>query len=131
MLCGMPRGCFQTSWTALHTRSLCMKTGPPVTVGSPAKRTETISLMGTGFGPYNRRVLDGFATPATPAASLVDPIEVISGGVAVRPSFTGAAPGLVGLTVTRFRVDAANSGLTEVKVVVNGKESNTVILPLE
>ena len=87
--------------------------------------------MGTGFGPYNRRVLDAFVTPASPAATLVDPIQVLAGGTPIQPSFAGAAPGLVGLTTTRFRVDGAGAGLTEVRVVVNGKESNTVILPIE
>ena len=29
--------------------------GSPVTIESPAKRNELISLIGTGFGPYNRR----------------------------------------------------------------------------
>jgi len=49
----------------------------------------------------------------------------------IEPSFSGAAPGLVGLTTTRFKVGAAGAGSTEVKVIVNGKESNTVILPIE
>jgi uncharacterized protein (TIGR03437 family) len=105
--------------------------GSPVTTSSPAKRNETISLIGTGFGPFNRRVLDGFATPAAPAALLVDAVEVIAGGVSIRPSFAGAAPGLVGLTSTRFRLDGAGSGSLEIRVLVNGKESNTVILPVE
>jgi uncharacterized protein (TIGR03437 family) len=105
--------------------------GSAVTVSNPAKRSEIITLTGTGFGPYDRRVLDGFATPSNPAAALVDPVEVIAGATSIRPVFAGAAPGLVGVTYTRFPVDAANSGLTEVKVVVNGKESNTVILPVE
>jgi hypothetical protein len=34
------------------------------------------------------------------------------------------------MTATRFRVGAV-SGNVEVKVVVNGRESNTVILPVE
>jgi uncharacterized protein (TIGR03437 family) len=105
--------------------------GSPVTTGSPAKRTETISLIGTGFGPYNRRVLDGFLTPATPVAALVDPVDVVVGGVRVTPSFAGAASGLTGMTATRFRVGPNGSGTVEVKVIVNGKESNTVILPVE
>jgi uncharacterized protein (TIGR03437 family) len=106
--------------------------GSPITAASPAKRNETVTLMGTGFGPYNRRVLDGFVTPASPLAVVVDPVEVVAGGATLRPAFSGAAPGLVGLTATRFRVDgAAPSGSLEVKVLVNGKESNTVILPVE
>ena len=105
--------------------------GSPVTTQSPAKRTETISLIGTGFGPYSRRVIDGFVTPATPAAPMADPVEVVVGGVHSTPSFAGAAPGLTGMTTTRFRLGQDVSGPVEVKVIVNGKESNTVILPVE
>ena len=39
--------------------------GSPVTLASPAKRDETITLVGTGFGPYDRRAVEGFATPMT------------------------------------------------------------------
>ena len=35
------------------------------------------------------------------------------------------------MTTTRFRVGESGSGPVEVKVVVNGNESNTVILPVE
>ena len=82
---------------------------------SPAKRSELISLIGTGFGPYNRRVVDGFVTPATPAATLVDPVEVYRGSSSLQPSFAGAAPGLTGMTATRFRVGQNGSGPVEVK----------------
>ena len=37
--------------------------GTAVTVASPAKRTEIVTVLGTGFGPYNRRVPEGFAVP--------------------------------------------------------------------
>jgi uncharacterized protein (TIGR03437 family) len=104
--------------------------GSPVTVQSPAKRNETVTLLGTGFGPYNRPVLDGFATPASPAVALVDPVDVVIAGAPLRPTFAGAAPGLTGMTATRFRVGAV-SGNVEIKVMVNGRESNTVVLPVE
>ncbi len=105
--------------------------GAPVTVTNPAKRNEMINIVGTGFGPYNRIVVDGFATPATPAATLVDPVEVVLGAARLQPVFSGAAPGLTGMTSTRFRVASDASGMLELKVVVNGKESNTAILPIE
>jgi uncharacterized protein (TIGR03437 family) len=37
--------------------------GSPVTTASPAAAGETISLLGTGFGPYKGTVLDGFLPP--------------------------------------------------------------------
>jgi uncharacterized protein (TIGR03437 family) len=105
--------------------------GSAVTTESPARRNETVTLFGTGFGPYNRRVVDGFATPAAPAAILVDRVEVVVGAARLEPVFAGAAPGLTGITATRFRVGADVAGPVEVKVVVNGRESNPVILPVE
>jgi len=105
--------------------------GSPITAQSPAKRSELISVIGTGFGPYNRRVIDGFATPATPAATLADTVEVVLSGARLQPAFAGAAPGLIGITTTRFRIGQSGSGASELKVVVNGKESNTVLLPIE
>lgn len=105
--------------------------GSPVTVERPARENEFVDLIGTGFGPYNRRVLDGFATPSTPPALLVDPVEVMTGEIRLTPTFAGAAPGLMGITLTRFQVPPGLIGEVPFRVVVNGKESNTVILPVE
>lgn len=105
--------------------------GTPITPASPAKRTELVSLIGTGFGPYARKVIDGFPTPSTPAISMADPVDLFVSGVRTTPAFAGAAPGLTGMTVTKFRIGQTGSSTVEAKVVINGRESNTVILPVE
>jgi uncharacterized protein (TIGR03437 family) len=61
----------------------------------------------------------------------VDPVEVVVGEAHLTPSFAGAVPGLIGMTTAKFRLDPNTTGPVEAKVIVNGKESNTVILPVE
>lgn len=106
--------------------------GSLVTPDSPARAGETISLLGTGFGPYNGVVIDGFFPP-DPPPSLADSVSVSAGGQTPSNVWSGAAPGFTGLTVTKFTVpDGLPSGtMVPVNVSVNGASSNTVMLPLQ
>ncbi len=114
-------------WVALHAD------GSLVTPKSPARRGETVTALGTGFGPYKPQPADGFAVPASSTFPLADPVELEFSGHMVKPAFTGAAPGHVGITEVRFLIaDPFPSGRTiEIQVRVNGHNSNTVLLPLE
>ena len=107
--------------------------GSPITADSPARRGETISLFGTGLGPYDRPVIDGFLIPETGVWNLTDPVSVQAGASTLTPSFAGAAPGLVGTNVVRLKLDPDSSAGPSVDLVltVNGKASNRVTLPLE
>lgn len=106
--------------------------GSAVSPEAPARAGETITLYGTGFGPYARAPLDGFAVPETPAYPLADAVEILAGDAAFETEFAGAAPGRVGVVAVRLRVDAAAaSGMVELKARVNGRESNAVLLPVE
>ena len=107
--------------------------GTAVTPDSPARRNEMVTLLGTGFGPYTRRVPEGFAVPDTPVASIADPAEVVAGALRLQPAFTGAAPGLVGVASSKIRISADLPGASsvELRIVVNGQDSNTVLLPVE
>ncbi|HET8547997.1 MAG TPA: hypothetical protein VFL57_08335, partial [Bryobacteraceae bacterium] len=106
--------------------------GSPVTPTSPARRGEQVRLMGTGVGPFDRRPIDGFPTPAQPLFTVVDTTEVIAGDLRLPVIWTGAAPGLNGVTAVRFRIPAElSSGAAELRVAVNGKLSNSVVLPVE
>ena len=107
--------------------------GQMVTVENPARSGETVSILGTGFGPLEPSPLDGFAVPATPPLALTDSLEVLAGGE-VRPHvWSGAAPGLVGYSVVKMQVDPTmgQGQNLEFKVRINGRESNPVLLPLE
>ena len=106
--------------------------GTAVTAASPARRGETITLYGTGWGPCDRRPPDGFALPASPAFTLADPVEVVAGDAVLQPVWAGAAPGRVGVEALRLKIGAElPPGPARLKVRVNGQESNTVLLPVE
>lgn len=107
--------------------------GTPIVPGSPARRGETVSIFGTGFGPYNQTVIDGFVIPDLAQYQLADPLEIAAGDQSIAPLWSGAAPGLVGTAVTRFKIDDSIPSATnlELTVRVNGKPSNKVLLPVE
>ena len=106
--------------------------GRPVTSESPAKKGETITLYGTGFGPYQRPVPEGFAIPDLPAYNLVGSVELFAGDFRAVATSAFAAPGMIGTVASKFKiVPEFPSGTTEIKVRVNGQESNKVLLPVE
>jgi uncharacterized protein (TIGR03437 family) len=107
--------------------------GTPVLPDSPARRNEIVTLLGTGFGLYTRRVPEGFAVQDTPVVSLADPAEVVAGSFRLQPTFTGAAPGFVGVAASKIRITSNLPGASslELRIVVNGQDSNTVLLPVE
>jgi uncharacterized protein (TIGR03437 family) len=124
-------GLFANSVESVSYAIALHEDGSPVTLASPARRDETVTLVGTGFGPYDRRTVDGFATPVTPAIHLADPMEVRVGGIVLQPSWCGAVPGFVGVAGTKVKLAGIPSGRNEAIVVVNGVLSNTVIIPVE
>lgn len=98
----------------------------------PAKRGEQVVFMGTGFGPYQRPVLDGFPAADNPPNALRVQPEILVGDTAYAPDFAGAAPGLAGVTLIRFTIPQEwNSGPVELRVRQAGIESNKIVLPLE
>jgi uncharacterized protein (TIGR03437 family) len=104
--------------------------GSAVTTSSPAAGGETISVLGTGFGPYQTPVLDGFF-PTNPPPAVHDSVELSVGGV--NPTSTStAAPGFIGVVSTQFQVPTGlPSGASAVMVSINGVDSNTVMLPIQ
>ena len=106
--------------------------GTVVTPDSPAQGGETISLLGTGFGPYATPVVDGFF-PTAPPPALSDSVNINVGGQNSSPSWSGAAPGYAGVAMTPFQIPAsmAGSGSVQVAVSVNNATSNTVMLPIQ
>jgi uncharacterized protein (TIGR03437 family) len=116
----------QTYAVALHAD------GSLITPDSPAQSGETISLLGTGFGPYSTPVIDGFFPPAPPPA-LADSVSISLGNQNPTPTWSGAAPGYAGVSMTTFQVPPtlAGSGTVQLMVGVNSANSNTVMLPIQ
>jgi len=106
--------------------------GSVVTQASPASSGETISILGTGFGPYNGPVIDGFFPPVPPPA-LMDSVTISTADQNAVPSWSGAAEGYTGVVSTRFQVPNGLPSGTAVPLIVtvNGAASNTVMLPLQ
>lgn len=106
--------------------------GSAVTFTSPAAQGETVAIFGTGFGPYQPPVFDGFTVPdfSHPTA---DPVTVTVGSTQLQPVFAGAAPGFVGLTMTQVVItnDIQPASVQNLKVTVNGVDSNTAVLPIK
>lgn len=108
--------------------------GTLVTKDAPATLGETVTLLGTGFGPYLEYPIDGFAVPASMVLHLVDPVEILAGEKILTPSETVAATGYVGITAIRFKItdDLPAATDVELKVRVNYYwESNKVLLPVQ
>lgn len=105
--------------------------GSPVSPDSPARPQEVVSLFGTGFGPYQGQVPDGFAVPDSLVLALADPVSVLIADLLLDPVFAGAAKGEVGLVAVSFRVPESASGPIQLRVRVNKKKSNVVVLPVE
>jgi uncharacterized protein (TIGR03437 family) len=107
--------------------------GTVVTAASPARRNEQISIYGTGFGPYDHNIPDGFPPAATDTYKVVDSVSVTVGSVPVTPDATVAASGMVGMTVVKIKITAAlpTASTVNLTVTVNGKTSAPVSLPLQ
>ena len=105
--------------------------GSMVTTNSPAAGGETVSMLGTGFGPYQKPVFDGFF-PQNPPPAVADSVDLSVNGVKVT-SKTTAAPGFTGLVTTQFQIPTGLPSGTSVPIMVtiNGTDSNTVILPIQ
>jgi uncharacterized protein (TIGR03437 family) len=102
-----------------------------VTTSHPATGGETISLLGTGFGPYKTQVFDGFF-PSSPPPAVSDSVVLSVGGAKATATAT-AAPNFAGVVSTQFQVPAGLPSGTSVPVLVtiNGVDSNTVLLPIQ
>ena len=124
--------------------------GTSVTPDSPAVQGETITLLGTGFGPCQPAPLDGFAVPLLPANilySLVDPVQIrvtdTAGDIIVlQPVSVEAEKGSVGMIAVSMQITSALPSATNVQLQAavqdpgdpTGKTfdlSNIVLLPLK
>ena len=106
--------------------------GSLLTPDNPATANETISIFGTGFGLYDRPMVDGFPTPDTGDWNVVDPITVTVGTQTYTPVSARAANGSTGMVVLQVKLTGTlPSGLVDLKVTVNNVDSSTVKLPIK
>ena len=116
----------------LPTVAALHENGTLITADSPAAVNETITIYGTGFGPYDRPLLDGFPTAQTGDWNLVDPVKVTLDGQTYTPVSARSANGVVGMSTIRVKLTGPlPSGLVDIKATVNSVDSNTAKLPVK
>jgi uncharacterized protein (TIGR03437 family) len=81
--------------------------GPPVTLTvnqyqHPARPGQTLILWGTGLGPYTA----GPDNAAPNAGNIADNVEVLVGGLNLKPFYAGRAPGIPGIDQINFTLPA-------------------------
>ncbi|MCC6536810.1 MAG: PEGA domain-containing protein [Bryobacterales bacterium] len=108
--------------------------GSLVTLESPARPGETITLLATGFGPYQAPILEGMAVPPGPGYSIGGPVSLQAGDLTPEVVYAGGVAGQIGLDQIQFRLPgefpANMPEALRVKVTLDGRESNTVLLPI-
>ena len=107
--------------------------GTPITPDSPAIQGETVTIYGTGFGPCQQPLIAGFLDPNAGPNPLVDSLTIQLGDFTPQAVFTGAAPDRIGMEITQFKItpDFPAATTLSLTLVVNGRQSNSVLLPLQ
>ena len=99
----------------------------------PAQKGEFVSLYCTGLGAVSHRPALGAPSPSNPLATTAVTPTVTVGGVNASVSFSGLAPGYVGLYQVNIQVPAtAPSGdAVPVSLSIGGVTANTVTLAVQ
>ena len=99
----------------------------------PAQREEFISIFCTGLGLVQPEVPSGDVAPSTPPlAETLSPTLVNIAGLPALVTFSGLAPGFVGLYQVNVQVPAGvPSGVQEVEIIINGVPGNTITIAVQ
>ena len=99
----------------------------------PAQRGEFVSLFCTGLGPVQPEVKSGEVAPSTPPlAETLSPTLVNISDIPALVTFSGLAPGFVGLYQVNVQVPmGVPSGVQEVEIIINGVPGNTVTIAVQ
>jgi len=109
----------------LNTSYQLVDASHPATPGSTY-----LQIYCMGLGAVSNQPADGAAAPSSPLAETSTTPEVTIGGVSVIPSFSGLAPGFVGLYQVNVLVPTGVGAGAAVPVVISigGATSNTVTI---
>ena len=105
----------------------------PVSDSAPAQPGEFLLIFCTGLGPVQPEVPSGDVAPSTePLARTVSLPMVNIAGITADVTFSGLAPGFVGLYQVNMQVPGGvPSGAQEVEIIINGVPGNTVTIAVE
>jgi uncharacterized protein (TIGR03437 family) len=106
--------------------------GSAVTTDNPASPGETLTLIGTGFGPLEPNAPTGFPLSTTQGFRMADAIQLWADDMELQSLVAGPSDLGAGLSSIQFTVPAIASqpGMVSVKTTVGETVSNTVVLPL-
>jgi uncharacterized protein (TIGR03437 family) len=99
----------------------------------PAKKGEFVSLYCTGLGAVNNRPPLGAPSPSGPLASTTTLPTVTVGGASATVSFSGLAPGYVGLYQVNIQIpnNAPTGDAVQVNLSIGGVAANPVTIALQ
>jgi uncharacterized protein (TIGR03437 family) len=102
----------------------------PGSLARPAKIGEFISIFCTGLGAVTATPATGVPSPS-PSPTTVDTPEVMIGGVAATVSFSGLAPGFVGLYQVNVQVpNVAGGDAVPLLLSIGGVNANAVTVAI-
>jgi uncharacterized protein (TIGR03437 family) len=107
--------------------------GRTVTADQPAHSGDVVSVLGTGLGPYAMTPPDSFVFDENAGFTLVDPVTVVVGAdQTVDTIYAGRSAAGAGVDAVQFQLPAnlPDTPFVPVKIRINGRESNTVLLPV-
>ena len=104
-----------------------------VNAASPAQGNEFILIYCTGLGPTNPAVASGAAAPVNPPLAQTQSTPVVMiGGQAAEVTYSGMAPGFVGLYQINAKVPSGlPRGSQTLQVTLNGVPANPVTVPTQ
>ena len=106
--------------------------GSVVTPASAAARGETVLVFATGLGPTSPTIVSGQAAPGSPLSLTTSMPTVTIAGMPTIISFSGQAPGFVGLNQINLQVPAnAPIGSQDLILTINGVASKAVKIALK
>jgi uncharacterized protein (TIGR03437 family) len=100
---------------------------------APAKRGDYIQIYCTGLGPVSNTPADGAPAPSSPLALMLTTPKVSIGGASATVSFSGLAPGYVGLYQLNAQVpaDSLTGDAVPLTVSVGNAVSNEVTIAVQ
>jgi uncharacterized protein (TIGR03437 family) len=112
----------------LHTSDLSL-----VSPAKPAARNEGIAIYATGLGAVSPYVASGAPGPGSPLSRTSQDVTVVIGGITAPVTFSGLAPGLVGLYQVNAIVppNPPTGNTVSLTLAVAGVTSNTVTIPVQ
>jgi len=126
------QGSGQAAAIISNTTSLAAPTG--AYPGSrPANKGEFVLLYCTGLGAVTNQPAAGDVSPSNPPATTLATPTLTVGGAPVPVSFSGLAPGYVGLYQVNFQIPATASSGNAIAVVlsVGGVSSNSATIAIQ